>query len=427
MIYFVPSEGFRPCAPRVSVLREGVQVKVTSWVVTSLLVALIGLSSPSHVWAKPKFKVLASIPGGLWSGLTFDKQGNLYGLTTGGGAYRDGSIFKMTRGLNGKWAVTTLHSFNFNPDGEAPNGDLIFDAKGNLYGTTPDGGAYDGGTVFELAPGPSGWTFTVLYAFCEDGCSEGSRPVAGLAEDKDGNLLGTAGGGQYDMGVVFELAPGAGGWSYSILYDFGSRPDDGSDPLDTPTLDAKGNIYGTTQRGGMYGAGTVFRLSNKGSADRLLYSFCLGGFPCPGGNWPDAPVIFQSKGSLFGTTITGGDACYGGCGTVFSLTHDANGRWTHKVLYGFSVPADGFEPITKLVIDEAGNLYGTTATGGIGSCFEGCGVVYELSPAAGGRWKYTVLYKFTSPNQSPPDGRLILDSKGNLYGTALSIIYEITP
>ena len=179
VIYFVPSEGFRPCAPRVSVLREGVQVKVTSWVVTSLLVALIGLSSPSHVWAKPKFKVLASIPGGLWSGLTFDKQGNLYGLTTGGGAYRDGSIFKMTRGLNGKWAVTTLHSFNFNPDGEAPNGDLIFDAKGNLYGTTPDGGAYDGGTVFELAPGPAAGPSPCCTPFARTAAQKGVGQLLG--------------------------------------------------------------------------------------------------------------------------------------------------------------------------------------------------------------------------------------------------------
>ena len=402
--------------------------KRTSWGVISLLAALIGMSFPCRVCAKPKFKVLANIPGGLWSGLTFDKAGNLYGVTTGGGAYQDGSIFKMTRGSNDKWAVAILHSFNFNPDGEAPNGDLVFDAKGNLYGTTPVGGAYDGGTVFELSPGSDGWTFTVLHAFCEQSrCQDGGGPLAGLAQDKSGNLLGTAGGGLYGMGIVFALTPGSSGWTYSVLYNFGSRPHDGYEPFDTPTLDAKGNVYGTTMRGGLYGAGTVFRLPKDGSADRLLHSFCPGGFPCPDGNWPEAPVVLHNRGEIYGTTITGGDACYGGCGTIFKLARDAGGRWAHKVLYGFLNPQDGYEPITELVLGQTGDLYGTTATGGTGSCFEGCGVVYKLSRRAGDKWKYTVLYKFMNPDESPPDGRLVMDSKGNLYGTAFGIVYEVTP
>ena len=114
------------------------------------------------------------------------------------------------------------------------------------------------------------------------------------------------------------------------------------------------------------------------------------------------------------------------CGTVFKLTRSSSGRWVHSVLYGFLKPSDGFEPITGVIFDKAGNLYGTTATGGTGYCYHGCGVVYELTPLSNGKWKYTVLHKFSNPYESPPDGKLILDAKGNLYGTALSVVYEIT-
>ncbi len=372
------------------------RAKRTSWGVISLLVALVGMSFPSRLCAKPKFKVLANIPGGLWSGLTFDKQGNLYGVTTGGGANQVGSIFEMTRQSNGKWAVTILHSFNFNPDGEAPNGDLIFDAKGNLYGTTPVGGAYDGGTVFELSPGSNGWTFTVLHAFCEDGCPEGSLPVAGLVQDKNGNLLGTAGGGQYDMGVVFELTPAASGWTYSLLYNFGSRPHDGYELLDAPVLDAKGNIYGNTYLGGRDGFGTVFELNSKAGnwKERLLLQF-----NSKGGANPEGDVAFDARKNLYGIAN-------GRVNNIFRLTPEVNGHWKETVLYDFHNPQEGFAPTTGPVIGNKGTIYGTTALGGTGSCYDGCGVVYKLSPRAGDKWKYTVLYKFMNPDESPPDGRL---------------------
>jgi uncharacterized repeat protein (TIGR03803 family) len=388
--------------------------------VHALAIVAVALIFVHAAWAKPKFKVLAGIPGGLWSGLTFDSKGNLYGVTSGGGTNSVGSVFELSRDSKGKWSVTTLHSFD-GKDGSSPNGGLIFDAAGNLYGTTSDGGAYyDGGTVFELSPGSDGWSFSVLHSFCEVfGCSGGGGPLAGLIQDKNGNLLGTARAGLYDLGVVFELTPGSNGWTYSVLYNFGSRSDDGSDPMDAPALDAKGNIYGTTSRGGRDGFGTVFELTPgcSGWCERLLRQF-----DSKDGANPEGSVVFDGEGNLYSTAN-------GRTNNVFELSPTANGSWKETVLYDFPKPGDGDAPISGPALGVGGILYGTTALGGDMNCDPpyGCGVVYELAPRAGRKWKYTVLYKFSSPYESPPDGALILDAKGNLYGTGFSVVYEVTP
>jgi len=209
----------------------------------ALAVVSLTLLLASDAVAQPKYKVLATIDGGLWSGLTFDSKGNLYGVTTGGGDHGVGSIFEMTRDSKGVWTVTTLHSFD-GTDGSSPNGGLIFDESGNLYGTSPDGGAYDSGTVFKLTPSSDGWTFTVIYNFCREyGCPDGGGPLAGLVRGKDGSFLGTARAGLYDLGVVFELKKELGGWTEDVLYSFGSRASDGSDPIDAPVLDPKGQYF----------------------------------------------------------------------------------------------------------------------------------------------------------------------------------------
>jgi uncharacterized repeat protein (TIGR03803 family) len=378
-----------------------------------------------RAWANSKFKVLATIPGGLWSGLTLDAKGNLYGVTSGGGDYGEGSVFEVSRAMHGKWTVTTLHSFD-GDDGAEPQGELIFDAAGNLYGVTNGGGAYHQGTIFELSPGSGGWTLNLLYSFCEQyGCPDGGSPAAGLVRDKDGNLFGTAGGGAYGLGVFFELTNGRNGWTESVPYTFGSRPHDGTASYASLALGKSGSLYGTSRSGGRGGYGTVFELNptSDGWKEKLLFQFDLAD-----GAGPEATPAFDESGNLYGTTPGGGAACDEGfCGTLFKLSRRSRGEWARNELHGFKNPQGGFEPITGVAFDRSGDIYGTTATGGTGQCYDGCGVVYKLAPRTGGKWAYAVLYDFDGSYETPPDGRLILDPRGNLYGTALSVVYEVTP
>jgi uncharacterized repeat protein (TIGR03803 family) len=223
-------------------LRKRIPILVRqSLAMLALVASLIGTTA-----AKPKFKILHTVPGGLFGGLTFDAKGNLYGVTGAGGDHNDGTIFELTSGTHG-WTLTTLHSFN-GQDGGSPNGGLIFDAAGNLYGTTPVGGkGYGGGTAFEMTPDSTGWTFNVLYDFClQYHCPDGGDPSA-VIMDGLGNLYGTAlAGGSYGDGIVFELMPGSSGWDETILHSF-----DGSDgyfPYAALTFDKAGDLYGTLLR-----------------------------------------------------------------------------------------------------------------------------------------------------------------------------------
>jgi uncharacterized repeat protein (TIGR03803 family) len=295
---------------------------------------LVALTLPliSGAWAQPKYKVLATIDGGLWSGLTFDSKGNLYGVSTGGGDSGHGSIFEMTRNSKGVWTVTTLHSFD-GTHGYTPNGGLIFDEAGNLYGTTPEGGAYYHGTVFELTPGSDGWTFTVIYNFCAQyACSDGENPNAGLIMDTGGNLYGTApGGGSYGWGVAFELTLGSSDWNETVLHSFAGPPTDGGAVYAPLTFGGAGSLYGVTAEGGRYrngnyGDGSVFKLTPNpqgGWAERVLFNFDGGD-----GQGPTRGLLFDKSGNLYGTTPGGGKSCLGGlCGTMFKLTRTSGGRW----------------------------------------------------------------------------------------------------
>jgi hypothetical protein len=283
-----------------------------------------------------------------------------------------------------------------------------------------------------MIPGSSGWTFEVIYNFCaENGCPGGGATSAGLALDKRGNLYGTvAAGGAHGRGGVIELSPNTAGWDEQVLYSFGTRTYDGYLPYDAPTLDSAGNLYATTALGGAYELGNIFKL-NHTSAQRtqdVLYQFCSKGGGCKDGAGPEASVVMDTSGNLYGTTHGGGRTCDGVfCGTIFELTKQSDGRWKHRILYGFQRPENGFLPSSGLILDKAGNLYGTTATGGVGGCFDGCGVVYELTPGDSGKWTYTVLHRFHGADGDGPSGMLVLDDKGNLYGSAYSVVFEITP
>ncbi len=383
------------------------------------------------IWAQPKFKILHTVPGGLFSGLTFDAKGNLYGVTGGGGVHKHGTIFELTPGAHG-WNLNTLHTFD-GYHGGTPNGGLIFDAAGNFYGTALGGpGLQDGGVVYEMTRKASGWTFNVLYDFClQYHCPDGGTPQSGVILDASGNLYGTtAGGGEYGYGIVFELTSVSGGWNETILHSFNYA--DGGSPYAAVIFDKTGDLYGTTFSGGAYGGGSVFTLkpaSGGGWNEHVLYSFCPGGFPCKDGVGPYAGVSLDRSGNLYGTTTQGGGNTCGEthCGTIFKLTRTQNGGWKHTVLYAFPNAGNGSFPTGGVIIDKTGNLYGATVAGGIGGCSGGCGVAYKLAPSASGKWTYTVLHSFDGADGAQPLGGLIFDGKGNLYGTAYSVVFEITP
>jgi len=316
-----------------------------------------------------------------------------------------------------------IHTFN-GKNGSQPHGNVIFDATGNLYGTTSRGGNYDYGTVFEMSPGTDGkWTEKAIHSFNNNGKS-GYYPMAGLIFDTAGNLYGTTfSGGAYGGGTVFELSPQTGGgWVARALHSFEGNGTDGVDPYGSLIFDGAGNLYGTTAGGGVTNHGIVFELSpgNAGWNETVLYSF---GY-IPDGQEPQAGLVFDSAGNLYGTTIDGGGGrCISGhqdigCGTIFELSPQVGGGWTERVLHNFLSDAhDGNFPVCTLIFDASGNLYGTTSEGGTYNH----GTVFELLPGADGTWSERIInvFGFYEENGADPQAGLVFGPNGNLYGTTL--------
>jgi len=256
-------------------------------------------------------------------GLVFDKAGNLYGTTTLGGTYGNGVVFKLTHESNGEWTETVLHSFR-SADGVTPNGDLVIDGAGNLYGTT-QGGGHGSGLVFKLSPATK--IETVLHSFQG---TDGVNPSAGVIFDRAGNLYGTTyNGGALNNGTVFKLTPQPDGeWIETVLHSFKSA--DGNGPSTGLVFDTTGNLYGTTAVGGTYDDGVVFKLSpdpNGQWTETVLHSF-----QGKDGSFSQARLVFDRAGNLYGTTTLGGTY---GTGVVFKLTHESNGSWIESALYIF--------------------------------------------------------------------------------------------
>ncbi len=379
--------------------------------------------------------------------LVADSAGNLYGTAFEGGAHGEwGVVYELVRPVPPKtaWMVSVLYSFAGSPDGGQPEAGVIFDKAGNLYGTTTRGGPSDKGTVFELSPPITAggkWTESMLHSF-QGGIGDGASPQAGLVIDSVGNLYGaTLGGGAYEQGAcfnsilagcgtVFQLSPPAtsdGAWTETILHSFNSGQ--GNYPRGTPIFDAKGDLYGTAEVGGLYGAGVVYRLAPPATSGgawtyRVLHAFHPA-FDSTDGAEPLGALTLHGKGILYGTTIFGGGAS--GQGTVFELVPPAvaSGKWTENTLYIFPIGGIGdygYRPSSNVTFDSAGNIYSTTTFDGDGLC--GCGIVFKLTPpaSAGAYWTETTLHGFpaTSKDGATPSGGLILGKNGVLYGVTQS-------
>jgi uncharacterized repeat protein (TIGR03803 family) len=338
--------------------------------------------------------------------LIIDASGSLYGTTRSGGVfglYGWGTIFKLDAGS--AYALTTLHSFNYE-DGAGPDASLLTDASGNLYGTTVEGGVGGGapgyyGTVFRL-DAASGYAITTLVRF---GATDGAKPQGALIADGSGNLYGTTSeGGEHGFGSVYRVSP-ANGYVLTTLHSFVIT--DGALPRAALLMDGSGNLYGTTGGGGAIGSeyGTVFKLdASSGYALTTLHDFDHGD-----GSGPIGALIVDALGNLFGTTNDGGPGGAFASGTVFEL--DASNGYALITLHAFSY-ADGAYPSSALILDSAGNLYGTTPSGGASQYY---GTVFKLDAANG--YALTTLHEFDGVDGSEPLGALIADAAGNLYGT----------
>lgn len=329
---------------------------------------------------------------------------------------------------------TVLYSFGAYPtDGAFPQGGLLFDAAGNVYGTTNGGGQNcEGsggcGTVYELTPtAGGGWSETILYNFCSVGnaCLDGSVPYAGLIMDGAGNLYGTTsfGGTESLSGTVFRLSPPTGGngsWTETVLWNFSQTASNGDGPgYGKLNMDASGNIYGTTVAGGAKNCGVVFELTPVGDG---TYTFSiLHSFDANDGYGPEYGVTFDSAGNLYGATEHGGlgssNCIYGTCGLVYELSA-SNGTWQETILYKFN-GVSGAYPVSPITIDQSGTLYGTFLVGGGGNCSLGtCGGVFKLIPqAGGGSKKYAFYFNGGQAGGNPQNGVLLGDSN-TVYGTA---------
>jgi uncharacterized repeat protein (TIGR03803 family) len=438
-----------------------------------LVMAMVMVASLAS--AASRYKVLYAFKGGNdgnypAGALALDTAGNVYGTTIfGGGGQQNcsgleqpgcGTVFMLAHGSNGKWKENVLHRFqsHSSSDGSSPNGALIFDASGNLYGTTSTGGgspdqcsseAFSGcGIVFELSPkSGGGWKESVLYSFQIN--AGGAGPYGGLVFDPAGNLYGTAAAAGnccdpifgWGAGVVFQLTHGSSGWSENVLHSFCAQKNcsDGNAPYSGLTRAPDGTLYGTTSYGGgdsfpcfNLGCGTVFKIkeNSKGKwSEQVLHDF-IG----RDGNQPYNNLIADKDGNLYGTTPVEGAF---GDGTVFKLSPTKDGRWNFSVIYNFDISYAGSGSFsTGVVFDNAGNLYGTVWGPESGNCAGGgCGLVYKLEPRPKGPWKYSVLYSFQGGEDGgDPSGSLIIDKNGNLYGTASfggaggdGVVFEITP
>ncbi len=313
--------------------------------------------------------------GHPYGGVIFGPDGSLYGTAAGGGRVGQGVVFKLQppatecRSVACYWTETVIYNFTGGADGGGPQGNIVFDRAGYLYGTTLTGGIGGNGTVYELSPAPGQWNWSAVQEFPNS--STGTEPANGVIFDQAGNLYGTTvSGGSNNDGVVYELTPGASGWTQTILHNFAGSPNDGAIGAGL-AFDSHGNLFGFTESGGYEDWGVTFELQPTGSSGynySVIYLF----MPQPGGapGYIEVPLL-DSAGNVYGSGTSGGS---GNAGVVFELT-PSGGDWNFITLHDFSGP-DGDEPGGNLAFDAQGNLYGCTEYGGR----YGEGVVWQIMP-----------------------------------------------
>jgi uncharacterized repeat protein (TIGR03803 family) len=391
-----------------------------------LCVAVLSVLSGLSVFSTPAiqaqtFSVIYSFTGGQdgaspYAGLTLDSTGNLYGTTHYGGAGY-GGVFELKR-MGSGWQFNGLYTFAGGNDGAMPYDRVVFGPNGSLYGTTQLGGGSGCpsgtgcGTVFNLRPCPTigcHWTETAIYRFT--GGNDGLYPIYGnIIFDHSGNIYSTAYASENlsGCGLVYKLTPLGVRWHQSVLYGFNND----CDPSGGVIFDSRGNLYGTTAAI----EGGVYELMQPNWTHSIIGA--AGG--------ASAGLIFDSVGNLYGATQSGGP--HGG-GTVFELVQSGGG-WTYELLYGLTGTGAG-GPCCRLTMDAAGSLYGTTEADGV----NGWGSVFKLTHSAGG-WSYTSLHDFSACGSDGclPYGDVILDGAGNIYGTTATggafdhgVVFEIKP
>jgi uncharacterized repeat protein (TIGR03803 family) len=357
-----------------------------------------------------------------------DAAGNLYGTSVLGGDFGGGTVWRLSP-VGGSWVHTVLYSFTGGADGGEPYKGVTLDKAGNLYGTAVTGGSgsCEGGcgVTYKLTKTGDTWSQTIIHAFT--GGLDGSGPGARVAVDKRGYVYGmTPTGGASGLGTIYALHPEANGsYKLRVIHAF-TGGSDGSSGSAGKLLLRGGHIYGAATTGGTNGSGTIFELTpaHGGEWDfKTLYSFQ----GAPDGSFPYGALLFDASGNLYGTTYYGGT---NGLGAIYKLSPDGAGGWSETVLYSFKSGTDGNSSISNLVSDAAGNLYGTTSEGGLGS-----GTIFELSPNQDGTWTESIPHSFQgSPDGAFPYAGMVDDGTGTFYGATVhgggdgdGTIYKFTP
>jgi uncharacterized repeat protein (TIGR03803 family) len=420
-----------------------------------LTLAVITVCASSNGWAAEK--VLHAFNGTDGSEpratLIWDAAGNLYGTTEIGGSANNGTVFELSKNADGSWTETVLYNFQGGSDGFAPWSGLTFDAAGNLYGTTLEGGGSTNcsggcGTVFKLTKGSTGtWTESILYVF--QGGNDAARPGNPLIFDAQGNIYGTTFYGgptncNTGCGFLYKLSPTASGpWTETLLHMFGVGSD-GEHPMGPLVMDKSGNIFGTAS--GYVGAAYEFSpVAGGGGNYSVIFNFD-GTRGAATGVSPEGGLIADAQGNLYGTAMCGGSGVTAngwspcepafGYGNVFELSQSSSGVWTQKVLFTFYGNKNASFPTNPLLLDAAGNIYGTTAFGGNpqGLADWNEGTAFKLTPNSNGSYSETVLHKFIWGTRGyTPFAGLVFDGQGNLYGTTYyggagnGVVFEITP